>query len=78
MKLKIALTAAVIGLAAIPQAKALPSTDLKLVLQDLASVDVVHCTPGRRHHIPTWRFRADGCRRPARKSARTKAKKSSN
>jgi len=32
-------------------------------VEDLATIENVHCRPGRRHHYPTrWR-RADGCAR---------------
>jgi hypothetical protein len=42
-------------------------------LEALGGVEAVHCTPGKRHHIPTWNYRSDGCRRPARKKAPQKA-----
>jgi hypothetical protein len=41
---------------------------------ELGSVEAVHCTPNKRHHIPTWNYRADGCRRPSKKKAPAKAK----
>ena len=39
---------------------------MSAAIEEMAMLDNVHCRPGRRHHIPTWRFRADGCRRPVR------------
>jgi len=42
-------------------------------LEQLGGVEAVHCTPKKRHHIPTWNYQADGCRRPARKKAPAKA-----
>jgi hypothetical protein len=40
------------------------------VIDEMAIVDNVHCRPGRRHHVPTFRYRADGCRRPTREDRR--------
>ena len=42
-------------------------------LETLGMAETVHCTPGKRHHIPTWNYQTDGCRRPARKRATQKA-----
>jgi hypothetical protein len=41
---------------------------------ELGGVGAVHCTPNKRHHIPTWNYQADGCRRPSKKKAPAKAK----
>ena len=41
-------------------------------VESLDGVEGVHCTPNKRHHIPTWNYQADGCRRPARKKAPAK------
>jgi len=40
---------------------------------ELGGVEAVHCTPNKRHHIPTWNYRADGCKRPSRKAPAKKA-----
>ena len=42
-------------------------------VEQLGGVEAVHCTPGKRHHVPTWNYRADGCRRPSKKKAPAKA-----
>ena len=42
-------------------------------VESLDVAETVHCTPKKRHHIPTWNYQADGCRRPARKKAPAKA-----
>jgi hypothetical protein len=41
---------------------------------ELGGVEAIHCTPGKRHHIPTWNYRADGCKRPSKKKTPAKAK----
>jgi hypothetical protein len=38
-------------------------------LDRLGGAEAVHCTPGKRHHVPTWNYRSDGCRRPSRTKA---------
>jgi hypothetical protein len=40
----------------------------------LGGVEAVHCTPGKNHHLPTWNYRRDGCKRPSKKTpAKAKA-----
>ena len=41
---------------------------------ELGGVEAVHCTPGKNHHLPTWNYRRDGCKRPSKKKAPAKAK----
>jgi hypothetical protein len=41
---------------------------------ELRGVEAVHCTPNKRHHVPTWNYRADGCKRPSRTKTPAKAK----
>jgi hypothetical protein len=42
-------------------------------VEALGGVEAVHCTPKKRHHIPTWKYQADGCRRPAPKAPPAKS-----
>ena len=46
-------------------------------IEDLGGAAQIHCHPGRWHHVPTWNYRSDGCRRPARKAKRAPARKAS-
>ena len=52
------------------QASPLAPAGIGSALEQLGGVESVHCTPGKRHHLPTWNYRADGCRRPGRKATR--------
>src|SRR5262245_66449551 len=62
-----------LGLASV-QASPVAPNGMTAAVEQLDGVEAVHCTPGKRHHIPTWNYQADGCRRPARKKAPAKAK----
>ena len=41
-------------------------------VEQLGGVEAVHCTPGKNHHLPTWNYRRDGCKRPSRAKAPAK------
>ncbi len=43
---------------------------LSAAIDNMTALETVHCRPGRRHHVPTWRYRADGCPRPSRQDRR--------
>ena len=49
------------------QASAIAPAPMTSAVEQLGGIETVHCTPGKRHHIPTWNYRADGCRRPSKK-----------
>lgn len=66
----IALTAGSLVFASAQAAPIAPS-GIMAPLESLGGAEAVHCTPGKRHHIPTWNYRTDGCRRPARKKGST-------
>ena len=73
-KLTAALTI-VVGSLVLASAQASPVVPgaMTSAFGELGGVEAIHCTPGKRHHIPTWNYQADGCRRPARKKAPAKA-----
>jgi hypothetical protein len=62
-----------LGLASVQAAPVAPG-GMTTGIEQLGGIEAVHCTPGKRHHIPTWNYQADGCRRPSKKKAATKAK----
>jgi len=55
------------------QASPVAPSGMSTAVEALGGLEAVHCTPGKRHHLPTWNYRADGCRRPSRKKAPPKA-----
>jgi hypothetical protein len=61
-----------LGLASV-QASPVAPAGMTPAVEQLGGVEAVHCTPGKRHHIPTWNYRADGCKRPSRKVPAKKA-----
>jgi len=72
-KLAAALTITVASLVlASAQASPVAPGAMTSAVGELGGVEAVHCTPKKRHHIPTWNYQADGCRRPARKKAPAK------
>jgi len=75
--MRIFLVAAIIGLGSLGfasvQAAPVAPGGMTIGIEQLGGVEAVHCTPGKRHHVPTWNYRADGCRRPARKATPKKA-----
>ena len=71
-KLLIAISVAA-GFSMIGSADALTTgqpASLTAAIEDIGVAETVHCRPGRWHHVPRWNYRADGCRRPARKGVR--------
>ena len=62
-----------LGLASVQASPVVPG-GMTSAVEALGGVEAVHCTPKKRHHIPTWNYQADGCKRPARKKAPAKAK----
>jgi hypothetical protein len=74
-KLTAALTLTVGSLVlATAQASPVAPGGMTSALESLGGAEAIHCTPKKRHHVPTWNYQADGCRRPARKKAPAKAK----
>jgi hypothetical protein len=72
-KLTAALTLTVGSLVlATAQASPVVPGGMTSALEQLGGVDTIHCTPKKRHHIPTWNYQADGCRRPSKKKAPAK------
>jgi hypothetical protein len=69
----VTITLGSLGLASVQASPVVPGS-MTSAVEALGGVEAVHCTPNKRHHIPTWNYRADGCRRPARKKAPAKAK----
>jgi len=69
----VTITAGSLGLASVQASPVVPGS-MTAALEQLGSAEAVHCTPKKRHHIPTWNYQADGCRRPARKKAPAKQK----
>jgi hypothetical protein len=72
-KLTAALTI-VVGSLVLASAQASPVAPgaMTSAVGELGGVEAVHCTPGKRHHVPTWNYRADGCKRPSRTKAPAK------
>jgi hypothetical protein len=68
----VTITAGSLGLASVQASPVVPG-GMTAALDELGGVEAVHCTPNKRHHIPTWNYQADGCRRPGRKKAPAKA-----
>ena len=62
-----------LGLASVQASPIVPG-GMTTAIESLDGVEAVHCTPKKRHHIPTWNYQADGCRRPSKKKAPAKAK----
>jgi hypothetical protein len=74
-KLTAALTLTVGSLVlATAQASPVAPGGMSQALEQLGGVEGIHCTPNKRHHIPTWNYQADGCKRPSKKKAPAKAK----
>jgi hypothetical protein len=72
-KLTVVLTIGVGALVfASAQASPVAPGAMTSAFSELGGVEAIHCTPNKRHHIPTWNYRADGCKRPSRSKAPAK------
>jgi hypothetical protein len=74
-KMLAALLAGGCVVVAASQANTLPINNLSGPAVKTGMIEHVHCTPRRWHHVPTFRRRADGCLRPARKGRPSAVKK---
>ncbi|MBX9773884.1 MAG: hypothetical protein K2Y71_05675 [Xanthobacteraceae bacterium] len=72
-KLAVVLTLGV-GSLVLASAQASPVTPgaMTSAVGELGGIEAVHCTPGKNHHLPTWNYRRDGCKRPSRSKAPAK------
>lgn len=72
-KVTVLLTVGVVSLVlASAQASPMAPRTMATAFDELGNVEPIHCTPGKNHHLPTWNYRRDGCKRPSRSKAPAK------